>query len=117
MLGELPDRQHRAVDRERRDDRVDAGAVGEAGVDHRRRLVDAPADRGHDLVDHLAEPGVGAEALVGAVELAAALDVDRVAAVDHHLGDGRVGEEALDRTVAEHVVAELGDERVALARR
>ena len=33
--GELPDRQHRAVDGEGRDDGVDTRAVGEAGVDHR----------------------------------------------------------------------------------
>ena len=38
---ELPDRQRRAAQRERRDDRVDAAAVGEARVDHRRGLVDA----------------------------------------------------------------------------
>ena len=78
-LGELADRERRAVDRERRDDRVDAGAVGEAGVDHRRRLVDAPADRRDDALDDQPEPGLGAEAGVGLVETAAALDVDRVA--------------------------------------
>ena len=33
---ELADRQRRAVERERRDDRVDAAAVGKAGIDHRR---------------------------------------------------------------------------------
>ena len=50
-LGELADREQRAVDRQRRDDRVDAAAVGEAGVDHRRGFVDPPADRGDDLLD------------------------------------------------------------------
>ena len=30
---------------------VHTGAVGEAGVDHRVRLVDATADLAHDLVD------------------------------------------------------------------
>ena len=34
---------------------VHAGAVGEAGVDHRRRLVDAAADRRDDAVDHPAQ--------------------------------------------------------------
>ena len=48
---ELPDRQRRALERERRDDRVDAAAVGQARVDHRRGLVDAPADLRDDLVD------------------------------------------------------------------
>ena len=36
---------------QRRDDGVDAGAVGQAGVDHRRRLVNAAADRRDDPVD------------------------------------------------------------------
>src|SRR5207244_4964056 len=41
--GELPDRQHRAVNGQRRDDGVHAGPVWEAGVDHGGRLVDAAA--------------------------------------------------------------------------
>jgi hypothetical protein len=44
VRGELPDREHRPVDRDRRDDRVDAGAVGQAGVDVGLRLVDPTAD-------------------------------------------------------------------------
>ena len=48
---ELPDRQRRAAQRERRDDRVDAAAVGQARVDHRRALVDAAADLRDDAVD------------------------------------------------------------------
>ena len=38
------DRQQRAVHRQRRDDRVDARAVGQARVHHRRAVVDAPSD-------------------------------------------------------------------------
>jgi hypothetical protein len=41
---------------------------------------------------------------------AAALDVDRVGAVDHHLGDLLVLEEAVDRAVAEDVVGDVLDE-------
>ena len=50
-------------------------------------------------------------------ELAAALDVDRVRAVDHDLGDGVVAQERLERAVAEDVVRDLaGDLRALLAR-
>ena len=48
VLGELADREHRAVERDRRDDGVDAGAVGEPGVDQRaapRRRGGRPARR------------------------------------------------------------------------
>ena len=72
---ELADRQRRPVQRERRDDRVDAAAVGQARVDHRRRLVDAAADLRDDLVDDPHDVRLVDEANVGALELAAALDV------------------------------------------
>ena len=51
VLGELADGEHRAVERDGRDDGVDAGAVGQAGVDQRAGLVDATADPADDLVD------------------------------------------------------------------
>ena len=52
----------------------------------------------------------------GQFEPALALDVDAVDRVDHDLGDGRVGEVALDGAVAEDVVGDLGDEAGALHR-
>ena len=51
VLRELADGDDRPDERERRDDRVDARAVGQAGVDARARLVDPPAERGDDPVD------------------------------------------------------------------
>ena len=48
---EFADREQRAVERQRRDDRVDAAAVGKTGVDHRRGFVDPAADRRDDLLD------------------------------------------------------------------
>ena len=50
---EAADRQHRAVERERRHDDVHARAVGEAGVDQRLGLVDAPAERSEDALDRV----------------------------------------------------------------
>ena len=44
LLGELADRDGRTVDRQRRDDDVDAAAVEQARVADRARFVDAPAD-------------------------------------------------------------------------
>ena len=59
---ELSDGQHRAVERHRRDHGVDPGAVGQAGVDQRAGLVDAPADAADDLVDDAAQVRLVAEA-------------------------------------------------------
>ena len=51
ILGELTDRDGRTVERDRRNDGVDAGTIGQAGVDRRRRFVDATAERRNDAVD------------------------------------------------------------------
>ena len=78
--GELADRQHRAVDRDRRQHGVDAAAVGQAGVDHRAALVDAAADPGDDLVDDPAQVLLVDERGVDRHDAAEPLDVDPVRA-------------------------------------
>ena len=50
-----------AVQGQRRNDRVHAGAVRQAGVDHRADFVDAAADLRHDAVDDLHQVLVVAE--------------------------------------------------------
>ena len=105
------------LQRERRDDRVDAAAVGEARVDHRRGLVDAAADLRDDLVDDAQQVRVVEEAGDRALELAGALDVDPVVRVDHDLGHGVVAQERLERAVAEDVVGDLADELAPLLAR
>ena len=51
LLAELADRDQRSAQAERRDDDVDAAAVGQARIHHRRGLVHPPPDLGDDLVD------------------------------------------------------------------
>ncbi len=114
-LRELPDRQRRAAERERRDDRVDPAAVGQSGIDHRRRLVDAAADLRHDAVDDAQQMRVVEEGGVGLLDPAGALDVELVRPVHHHLGDGRILEERLEWAVPEDVVGNLPLELGALA--
>ena len=116
-LGELADRQQRSDQRQRRQHRVDAAAVGQARVDHRRGLVDPPADLGDDLVDDPPQVVLVVEAHRRLVQLAGALDPDVVGAVDHDLGDGVVLEQRLDRPVAERVVGDLLHQPVAVGDR
>ena len=104
---ELPDRDDRPDERQRRDDRVDAGAVGQAGVDHRRRLVDAATDRGDDPVDDPHDVVVVLEDDVRELELAGPLDVDLARAVDHDFRDRLVAQERLERPEADDLVGDL----------
>ena len=101
-------------ERQRRDDGVDAGAVGQAGVDHRRRLVHAAPDRGDDPVDDAHDVVVVLEDDVRQLELARALDVDLARAVDHDFRDGVVTEERLQRPEADDLVGDLLEHADAL---
>jgi hypothetical protein len=111
---EAADAQHRADHRQRRDDHVDALAAGQARVDHRARLVDAPVDGRDDAVDGLHELGLAGEAGVDAVQVAVALDPDLVGPVDHDLRDRLVGQQRLEHAEAQGLVDDLADERAAL---
>ncbi len=104
---ELADRDHGTDERQRLDDRVDARAVGQSGVDPRARLVDAATERGDDPVDDPEHVLVVEEDGVDAQDLAAALDVQVVRAVDHDLGHGLVGEQRLERAESAHLADEL----------
>ncbi len=116
-LGELPDGQDRSPQREGRHDRINPGAVGQPGVDHRRRLVDATADSVHHAVDDSTVLlGIG-EDDVAPLDLPLALDPELVERVAHDLGDAVVGEQRLERPVAERVLEHLLDEALALNRR
>src|SRR6478752_339913 len=104
---ELPDRDHGPDERQRRDDRVDAGAVGQAGVDHWRGLVHAATDRRDDPVDDPHDVVVVLEDDVRQLELARSLDVDLARAVDHDLRDRLVAEEGLQGAEADDLVGDL----------
>ena len=113
-LGELADRQQRAVDRQRRHDGVDARTVGEAGIDERRGLVDAAADRADDLLDDPDQMPVVLEARAGPLEPALPLDEDVGMAVDQDVGDRRVLEQRLERAEAEQLVEHVLGQLLAL---
>src|SRR3954451_19325840 len=115
--GELPDRDDGTDEGQRGNDGVDAGAVGEASVDHRARLVDAASDRGDDPIDDPHHVVVVLEDDVRQLEAAGPLDVDLPRAVDHHLGDGLVAQERLQRTEADDLVRDLLEHADALGAR
>ena len=73
---EAPDGDARAVDRERRDHRVEARAVGETGVDHRRGTVEPQPERRHDPLDESHDRG-GVEVEGNGLELPVPLHVGR----------------------------------------
>ncbi len=117
LPAELPDRQARPVDRDRRDHHVHARSVLEPRVAHRLRLVDAAADRGDDAVDHAPEAVLVLECEVGELDPAPALDEDLLWPVDHDLADLRVTQQRLERPEADDLVEEDLHEALLVDRR
>ena len=111
---EPADREARAVEGERRDDGVDARAVGQPGVHHRARLVDAAPDRADDALDDLHQVLVVAEDRGALLDASLALDVDVVVAVDQDVRHGRILEQRLERSEAEQLVEDVDRHRLAL---
>jgi hypothetical protein len=110
---EAADREQRAVEGERRDDGVHTRTIGQAGVDHRARFVDAAADRTHDALDDAQQVLVVLEDERTRLEAAFPFHVDLVEAVDQDVGDRRIGQQRLERAEAEELVEDVGDERFA----
>ena len=103
-----------AVDGQRRNDGVHAGAVGQARIDHGRRFIHAPSDARDDAVDDLHQVRVVLEAQAGGLELARAFHVDLVVAVDQNVGDGGVLEQGLERAQAEDLIQNFARQAFAL---
>ncbi len=92
---------------DRREHRVDPAAVGEAGVDHRRALVDPPPAAAEQPVDDGVDVTGVAEADRAPLQPAVHLDVDVVGPVHHDLGHRGIGEDSLQRPQTGEVVDRL----------
>ena len=114
-LAEAANGHDGAVERDGRDDGADAGAVAQAGIDDRRRVVDTAADVGDDAIDDGADVGGVFEADAGFDDFAEAFNVDGIGAIDHDVADGHILHQRFERAEAEHLIEHLFDEPVAFA--
>jgi hypothetical protein len=95
------------------DDRIDARTVGQARVDHRRRLVAAPTKRRDDPINNAAHMVFVSETGVGLVQLAVALDPDLIGTIDHNLADRIIGEQGFERTKPQQFGLRQADQAIA----
>jgi hypothetical protein len=82
---------------------VHARPVLQARVHHRAELVHPAPERRQDPLDRVAERLLRWESDVGQLDPAAALDVDAVVPVHHHLLYRRIREKLLQRTEADRL--------------
>ena len=108
---EPADREARTVGREWRQHGMEARAVGEPGVDHRRRAIETQAERRDDPLDD-PHDGRGVDLARDALDPARAFDEDTVGAVHHDLGDRRIAEQRFERTEPADVVDQLVEHHV-----
>ena len=76
------------IERERRNNRVDAGAIGQAGVHHGRRFIDAAAHAGNNALDDLHEMLIVFERKSRQLQFARPLDINLIETVYQDVGDG-----------------------------
>ena len=105
---EAADGQGGPVERQRRNDGVDARAVGQAGIDHRRGLIHSAAHARHDAVDDLQQMAVVAKGRTDPLQQSALFNEDMVLVVDQNVGDLGIAEQGLQRSETEDFVEQVG---------
>src|SRR6266404_403024 len=108
-------RKMRAINRQRRNDHIDARAVSETRIHHGRRFIHAPADGRYDFVDDVHEVRIVLEHDVAFLKNACALYIDLLGPVDKNVVDGWVLEEWLKRTKAEDLIQHFKGKPFTLA--
>src|SRR5262249_36164695 len=113
--GKAPDRQYGSVQRQRRDDRVHARAVGQTRVDHGRGFVDAAADCRNDAIDDVEQMLIVVEAHFRAFELSPAFVLELpLRPIHQYVGYRGVGQQWLEGPVAHDLVFDPADDELAL---
>jgi len=110
LSAELADRQHRAVKRHGRNDDVHSRTVGEPRVNIGRRLVNSAAHRSDDALNDIHQMHVVPEARVPLLQLAIALYIDGLVAVDDDVVDRLIVEERLNGPEPGELVIDLLDD-------
>ena len=80
-------------------------------------FVDAAADLADDALADIQELLIVAEANPGPLNLARDFDIDRARTIDHDVGDVVARQQRLERSVTEHVVADVVEQILLLGDR
>ncbi len=106
--------EQRTIHRKRRNHNVDPRTVQQARIHHGRRLIDAPANRGDNLVDDVHQVGLVLEDDVGLLDHAAPFHVDRLVGVHQDVADRGIVQQRLQGAEAEYLVQNVLCQPVAV---
>ena len=111
VLGrKFADGDRHAVQRAGWYDHIDTAAVGQARIHQRLGAIDFAAQRLHDVFGGAGDGGFVFIARLSLDQLALALDVDLLRAVDHHLTHTGIAQVFPDRPVTDHFVRHGGEQ-------
>ena len=113
LAAEAANRQRGGIDRHRRKRGVDAAAVGQPRIDHRRAFVDPPPDAGGDPLDDPHQVVDVAETNVGLLQASEPLHVHLLGAVDENVGDRRIGHQRRQRPDAQRLFQQVAHQPAA----
>ena len=117
LLGKTANREQRAVDGQRRNDRVDARAVGKPRVHHRRAVVDTATDGAHDPIDDPHQVAIVLERAGHALQHTGSFHVHLLVGVHEDVVDGRVAQQRFERPEPEDLVEDVAEDLLALRHR
>ena len=110
-------RENRSVQSQRGNNSIDAGAVGQPGIDHRRDFIDAAPNATGEPLDnprHMLRIG---KDYVGDFESSMPLNVNFLRAVHKYVADLRIVHQHFKRTEPKHLIHEFNDHAIAVGRR
>ena len=102
------DRQRRPIQRQRRNNGIDARAVRQPGVDHRRGLIHSAAHARHDAVDDLQKVAIVAKRRIHSLQQTALFNEHMVFVVHQDVGDLWIPKQGLQRPQTKDLIEQVG---------
>ena len=100
--------KRRPIERERRNDGIDARAVGQTGIDHGRGFVHPAAHPRHDTVNDLQQMTIVAERSIDSLQNPALLNKNMILVIHQDVGDLRIPQQGFQRTQAKNFIEQVG---------
>ena len=114
MHAKAPNRNQGAIQGQRRNNRIDAAAVGQSAIDHGAGLIDAPPGLADDPLNNVQQVPRISKRYGSPLQLPRPFHIDRVVTVYEDVGNGRIFHQGLERAQAKGFVQHLVDEPLAL---
>ncbi len=112
VFAELADRNQRAAQRDRRDDRIEPRPVRQTGIDIGRRFVEPPARHADNLLQDAPQMRLILELHIGDLEQTTLFYENLFRPIDQNVGNRLIIDQDLKRAKAHHLIIEVFDQPI-----